>query len=127
MKAKQFVLLAGMSALLVGMSILPAPVAAQGVEFDFGNGGVRMGRPYDDDRRYYRRDDRRGDWRDDRGYRPGCSPREALAAASRYLNDPRINSVRRGVYYIDGFGKRGGARNRPDSVYISAAPGCARI
>lgn len=126
MKAKQFAVLAGMSVLLLGTSILPGPAAAQ-VEFNLRDGGVRIGRP-DDDRRYYRDDDRRyrEDRRSERRYRPGCSPRQALAAASRYLDDPRIRSVNRAYYDIDGYGKRGGNRGRPDGVRISTAPDCER-
>ncbi|MBP1847951.1 hypothetical protein J2046_006236 [Rhizobium petrolearium] len=129
MKAKQLALLAGMSAMLVGLGVLPGPAVAQVVQFDFGDGDVRIVRP-DDDRRYYRRDE----WRDDRRYerrygeygRPGCSPRQALAAASRYLDDPRIRSVHRRYYDIDGYGKRGSNRGRPDGVRISTAPNCER-
>lgn len=134
MKAKKFLVLSGMSAML-GLSILPGPAGAQ-VQFGLREDGIRIQRADEYDRRYYRddqryyREDRRYD-RDREGerygrYRPGCSPREALAAASRYLNDPRINSVNRNFYFIDGFGKRGGSRNRPDSVMISTAPGCQR-
>jgi hypothetical protein len=119
MNEKKLRLLAGLSVLLVGIGIQSSPVAAQGVEFQFGEGGVRIERPGGYDRRYDRRDDRRYG-------RSGCSPREALAAASRYLNDPYINSQNRNYYFIDGYGKRGGSRNRPDSVVISRAPGCER-
>lgn len=120
MKAKQFGLLACLAAMVAGISILPAPVAAQGIEFDFDGGGVRIIRPDDYDRRYYRRDERRS-------YdRRGCSPRQALIAASRHLDEPRINSVSRSYYFIDGYGKRGGNRGGPDSVIISRAPGCER-
>uniref|UniRef100_UPI003100FFC0 hypothetical protein n=1 Tax=Neorhizobium sp. EC2-8 TaxID=3129230 RepID=UPI003100FFC0 len=119
MKAKKIGFLAGISTLLLGIGVQPAPVAAQGVEFQFGERGVRVERPDYYNRRYDRREDRRYD-------RYGCSPREALAAASRYLNDPYINSQNRNYYFIDGYGKRGGARNRLDSVVISRAPGCER-
>lgn len=124
MKAKQFAVLAGMSLLLLGF---PGPAAAQ-VEFDLRDGGVRIVRP-DDERRYYRDDERyyREDRRHERRYaRPGCSPRQALAAASRYIDDPRIRSVNRAFYDIDGYGKRGSKRGRPDGVRISTAPDCER-
>ncbi|CAN7620624.1 hypothetical protein [Neorhizobium tomejilense] len=119
MKAKQFGLLAGMSALLVGVSIQPAPATAQGFEFEFGERGMRIERPDGYDRRY--------DRRERRYERSGCGPREALGAASRYLDDPYINAENRRYYYIDGYGKRGGGRGRPDSVMISKAPGCPRV
>ena len=120
MKAKQFAVLAGMSVLLLGTSILPEPAAAQ-MEFDLRDGGVRIVRP-DDDRRYYREDRRY-----ERRYaQPGCSPRQALAAASRYVDEPRIRSVNRAFYDIDGYGKRGSKRGRPDGVRISTAPDCER-
>ncbi|MCJ9751203.1 hypothetical protein MOV61_10805 [Neorhizobium sp. BETTINA12A] len=120
MRAKLIGLLAGMSTVLVGVGIQPAPASAQGFEFEFGERGPRMERRYYDDRRYERREERRYE-------RSGCGPREAVAAASRYLNDPYINTENRNYYYIDGYGKRGGARNRPDSVMISKAPGCPRV
>ncbi|MCQ1852742.1 hypothetical protein [Neorhizobium galegae] len=128
MKAKQFVVLTGVSVLFVGMSILPGTAAAQ-MEFDLRDGGVRIVRP-DDDRRHYRDDDRRY-YREDRRYerryaQPGCSPRQALAAASRYIDEPRIRSVNRAFYDIDGYGKRGSKRGRPDGVRISTAPDCER-
>jgi len=119
MRAKLIGPMAAVSTVLVGLSIQPAPATAQGFEFEFGDRGPRMERRYYDDRRYDRREERRND-------RYGCSPREALAAASRYLNDPYINSQNRNYYFIDGYGKRGGARNRLDSVVISRAPGCER-
>jgi hypothetical protein len=120
MKAKQLGMLAGISALLVGISIQPAPATAQGFELEFGERGMRIERPDNYDRRYDRRERRRYE-------RSGCGPREAVSAASRYLNDPYINAENRNYYYIDGYGKRGGARNRPDSVMISKAPGCPRV
>lgn len=130
MKAKQLALLAGMSAILVGMGVLPGPAVAQVVQFDFGDGDVQIIRP-DDDRRYYRRDEWREDRRYERGHggyygRRGCSPRQALAAASRHLDDPRIRSVNRYYYEIDGYGKRGSKRGRLDGVRISTAPDCER-
>ncbi|UIK08736.1 hypothetical protein [Neorhizobium galegae] len=124
MKAKQFGLLAGMSALLVGISIQPAPATAQGFELEFGERGMRIERPDGYDRRHDRRYDRRYERRSERS---GCGPREALGAASRYLDDPAINAENRRYYSIDGYGKRGGGRGRPDSVMISKAPGCPRV
>ena len=135
MKAKTLSLVAAMSALLIGAGIPRGPAAAQVVQFDFGEGDVRIVRP-DEGRRYYRddwrddrryRDDRRDNGRYERRYsRAGCSPRQALAAASRYLDDPRIRSVTRQYYDIDGYGKSGGNRGRPDGVRISTAPDCER-
>ncbi|WP_172745819.1 hypothetical protein [Neorhizobium sp. T7_12] len=122
MKAKQFGLLAGISALLVGVSIQPAPATAQGFEFEFGERGMRIERPDYYDRRY----DRRYERRDERRYDRGCSPRAALNAASRYLDDPYITATNRNYYFIAGYGKRGGNRGRSDSVIISRAPGCSR-
>ena len=124
MKSVKIAFMAGMSALIVGagVSVMPAPAAAQGVEFNIGPGGVRVVRP-DEERRYQRRDDRGYGG----GYGGGCSPRQALSAASRYLYDPQINSTRRGYYAIDGYGKKGGNRGGPDSVRISSAPGCDRV
>lgn len=119
MNGRKIRLLAVASTLLVGMGIQATPAAAQGVELQLGERGVRLVRPDDYDRRY--------DRYEGRSYgRSGCSPREALAAASRYLNDPYINSQNRNFYFIDGYGKRGGSRNRPDSVMISRGPGCER-
>ncbi|MFB9952140.1 hypothetical protein ACFFP0_25115 [Rhizobium puerariae] len=128
MKAKHMALLAGMSALFVGMSMLPGPAVAQVVQFDLDDGGVRVMRPDDYERRYYRRDDRRDDWRGERRYsRPGCSPGQALNAATRYLYDPRIRSANRRYYYIDGYGKSGRRRGHPDDVRISTGFGCDRV
>ncbi|WP_152564498.1 hypothetical protein [Neorhizobium vignae] len=124
MKAKQLGLLAGISALLVGISIQPVPASAQGFEFEFGERGMRIERPDYYERRYDRRYERREERRYDRR---GCSPRAALAAASRHLDDPYITATNRNYYYIAGYGKRGGARGRPDSVQISRAPGCQRV
>ena len=115
MKTKQLGLLAGISALLVGISIQPVPATAQGFEFEFGERGMRIERPDGYDRRYDRRYER-----------SGCGPREALAAASRHLDDPYISRANRNYYFIGGYGKRGGSRGHPDSVIISRAPGCPR-
>ncbi|CAN7615896.1 hypothetical protein [Neorhizobium sp. LjRoot104] len=129
MKTTKSGLLATILALLTSFGVPSAPATAQGFEFEFGERGVRVERPDDYDRRYYRRDDydRRHYRRDDRRDRPGCSPRAALSAASRHLNDPFINAENRSYYYIGGYGKRGGARGRVDSVIISKAPGCPRV
>ncbi|MCQ1852739.1 hypothetical protein [Neorhizobium galegae] len=125
MKAKYIAMLAGVAATFMGTSIAPTPAIAQ-VEFEFGTGG---GRSYDN-RRYYR-DDYRDEYREDRRYDRrsayrGCSPRQALSAASRWLDDPRIRSVNRAYYDIDGYGKSGRNRGRPDGVRISTAPDCER-
>jgi hypothetical protein len=122
MRSMKFAACVGMALLMTGASMVPTTVSAQGVELNLRNGDVRV-RPADDydpryDRRYDRRDDRR---------RPGCSPREALSKASRYLQQPRIASADRRSYYIEGYGKQGRGRNRPDSVTIANAPGCDRL
>lgn len=129
MKAKYIAILAGLAAIFTGTSVAPTPAAAQ-VEFEFGTGG---GRSYDS-RRYYRddyRDDYRDEYREDRRYdrrsaNRGCSPRQALSAASRWIDEPRIRSVNRAYYDISGYGKSGRNRGRPDGVRISTAPDCAR-
>ncbi len=108
---------------LVGLSAVP--VAAQNYDGIYRGGPPQDRRFYNDRDRYDRDRDRYDRDRDTR--RAGCSPREALAAASRFLYDPRINTATRRYYAIDGFGKRGGNRGGPDSVYISTAPGCSRI
>jgi hypothetical protein len=120
MRAKLIGLLAGISTLLVGIGIQTAPATAQGFEFEFGDRGPRLERRDYYDRRYDRREGRRYE-------RSSCSPRQALGAATRFLDDPYINSENRNYYYIDGYGKRGGARGRPDSVIITKAPGCPRV
>jgi hypothetical protein len=121
MKARYIAILAGLAAIFTGTSIVPTPAVAQ-VEFEFRTDG---GRSYDN-RRYYR-DDYREDRRyDRRSANRGCSPRQALSAASRWIDEPRIRSVNRAYYDISGYGKSGRNRGRPDGVRISTAPDCER-
>ncbi len=114
MIARKIAMAAGICAMVLGGVAVSEPAFAQTMQYDLRRGDVIVGPGYDDryDRRYERRDDRR--------YRPGCSPRSALSEARRWLDEPRIKGQNRQYYYIDGYGKRGGNRGRPDTVYIDA-------
>ncbi len=139
MRQLSLAVLLGLSTLAGGMISNPSLSVAQGVQFDLRNGDIRVQRGDDYDPRYDRRHDRhderryderryddRYERRSDRRPRGGCSPRQALAAASNFVRSPRIVSVNREYYLIDGYGKSGGGRGRPDSVEIYNAPGCDR-
>ncbi|WP_150132676.1 hypothetical protein [Neorhizobium sp. SOG26] len=108
------------------LGLVYAPTAAQ-AQFDIRGGGYIERYNGDEyaqapDYREFRRERH-----SERRYgRAGCTPRQALAAASRWLDDPQIRRVYRSYYDIDGYGKRGGNRGRPDGVRISTAPDCAR-
>ncbi len=99
-----------------------APASAQDFELYIGPDGPRYYRDDYRPRRYY--DD---GYRDRRYYRPrshpGCSIREALRKASRYLDDPQPGRTSNRSIEIRGYGSRG-ERNR---IIFANRPGCPRI
>lgn len=111
----------GFSALLVSISVLPVSSVAQGIEFDLGNGRVRIQDRDDGYRRYERRYDDRYDRR--RDFQPGCPIRSALVIGGRHLRDPQIASVTRRYIIVDGYGRRG-ERNQ---VVIQNDMSCRRV
>lgn len=124
----------GYLALLAGLLVTGPSVAfAQSIQFELRDGSTRIQQGYDGryydrrddryyDRRYHDRDNRYEERRADRG----CSPRRALATASKYLHEPRIVAAYRDYYEITGYGRTGGNRGRPDGMRISTDSSCRR-
>ncbi|WP_117191879.1 hypothetical protein [Rhizobium terrae] len=99
MKRKTAAVLAFAMTALLGAMTLPAVSQAQ--EW----GGPRYDERFYDRREFRDRDYYRDDRRRPRG--PLCGAREALAKATRYLSDPRIQSVDRQYVVVNGYGRRG--------------------